>query len=142
MENYRVEIDYNKSQCSAYQIKEQRFGEPIMNFPSFDGVSFSKEKTMVILAPVGVMSPLKQNDHEDYSFQVTPKMDVDEIELNWRIIAKDFSHNGKFVIHLKPMVTHYTNIKPVYRASEIPEGAERVDDLTPYIKEFEERLKQ
>lgn len=142
LENYRVEIDYSKSQCSAYQIKEHRFGEQYMDIPSFDGVSFSKEKSMVILAPVGVMSPLNQNDHEDYSFQVTPKMEAKEIELDWRIIAKDFSDNGKFVIHLKPIITKFTNIKPVYRASDIPDGEERVDDLTPYIKEFEELLKE
>lgn len=142
LENYRVEIDYNKDQCTAYQIQEHRFGEPFMDIPSFDGVSFSKEKSMVILAPVGVMSPLNQNDYEDYSFQITPKMEAKEIELKWRIIAKDFSDQGKFVIHLKPTITKYTNIKPVYRACEIPEGEERVDDLTPYIKEFEELLKQ
>lgn len=29
----------------------------------------------------------------------------------------------------------------VYRESEVPEGAETVEDLTPYIKEFEELLK-
>ena len=39
LENYRVEIDYNKSQCSAYQIKEHRFDKPFMDIPSFDGVS-------------------------------------------------------------------------------------------------------
>lgn len=63
-------------------------------------------------------------------------------ELNWRIIAKDFSDNGKFIIHLKPTVTHFTNIQPVYRACEVPEGAETVENLTPYIKQFEELLKQ
>ena len=142
LENYRVEIDYNKDQCTAYQVKEHRLGEPFIDFPSFDGVSFSKEKPMVIFAPAGVMSPLNQNDHEDYSFHVTPKIEAKEIELKWRIIAKDFSDDGKFVIRLKPTVTHFTNIQPVYRACEIPEGEERVDDLTPYIKEFEELLKE
>ena len=140
LENYRVEIEYDKNQCSAYQIKEHHRGEPFIDLPTFDGVNFSDGK--VILAPVGVMSALNQNDHDDYSFQITPKMDVERIELNWRIIAKDFSDQGKFVIHLKPTITKYTNIKPVYRACEIPEGEERVDDLTPYIKEFEELLKQ
>jgi hypothetical protein len=142
LENYRVEIDYDVNQCSAYQIKEHRHGEPFVDFPSFDGVSFSKEKPMVVLAPVNVMFPLNQNDYEDYSFQITPKIEAEEIELNWRIIAKDFSDNGKFIIHLKPTVTHFTNIQPVYRACEVPEGAETVEDLTPYIKQFEELLKE
>ena len=55
---------------------------------------------------------------------------------------KDFSDKGKFTIFLKPYVTKYDEIIPVYTKSEIPEGAEIVDDLTPYIKEFEELLKQ
>ncbi len=141
LENYRVEIDYDKNQCSAYQIKEHHRGNDILaNLPTFDGVNFSDGK--VTLAPEGVMSALNQNDHDDYSFQITPKMDVERMELNWRIIAKDFSDKGKFIIHLKPTVTHYTNIQPVYTLREIPEGAERVEDLTPYIKEWEELLKQ
>jgi hypothetical protein len=30
----------------------------------------------------------------------------------------------------------------VYMDSQIPKGAERVEDLTPYIQQFEELLKQ
>ena len=140
LENYRIEIDYNRDECSAFISRVHHRGEIIKEVPFFDGVNFSKEKPMVILSPAGVFSPLNQNDHDDYSFQITPNVDVEKIELHWRIIAKDFSDTGKFIIHLNPIITTITNIQPVYRESEIPEGAERVEDLTPYINEYKNLL--
>lgn len=143
LEDYRIEIEFNAGiQSISIPI------EPIPFMGSWEEkmaprdlkLNLSK-KPQIIYLPEDE-HPLNQSDHKDFALLFTPHVDVEKIELYWRIIAKDFSDKGKFVIHLKPTVTHYTNIKPVYRDCEVPEGEEKVDDLTPYIKEFEELLKE
>ena len=139
LENYRVEIEfYGGIQSISLPIEPVPFmsswGEKAT--PKDLKVNFSKQ-SQIVYSPEDE-HPLNQNDHKDFAFLFTPHVDVEKIELYWRIIAKDFSDNGKFIIHLKPYVTEYDEIIPVYTKAEVPEGAETVEDLTPYTKQFEE----
>lgn len=74
-------------------------------------------------------------------FTPNPDLDAEKVELSWRIIAKDFFGKGKFTIHLKPYITEYDEIHFANCDRDIPEGAEKIEDITPYIKQFEELLR-
>ena len=143
LENYRVEIDYDKGLGSVHSAQVyhlRKVGATVGEFPP-DGLSLDCYKNpQVVYIPIEV-SPLNQKDSKQFKFVFVPSSNVNQIVLRWRIIAKDFSDNGKFIVRLNPYYTAYDEIKPVYRDAEIPEGAEKVEDLTPYIKEFEELLK-
>ena len=139
LENYRVEIEfYEGIESISLPIEPVKFMSSFGKkaVPRDLKVNFSK-RPQIIYSPEDE-HPLNQNDHKDFAFLFTPQVDEEKVELCWRIIAKDFSDRGKFTIHLKPYYTEYDEIVPVYMDSQIPEGAERVEDLTPYIKQFEE----
>jgi len=143
LENYRVEIEfYGGIKNLSIPIEPIKFmsswGEKTT--PKDLKVNFSKQP-QIVYSPEDE-HPLNQNDHKDFAFLFTPHVDVEKIELYWRIIAKDFFDKGKFTIFLKPYVTEYDEIIPVYTKAEVPEGAETVEDLAPYTKQFEELLKQ
>ena len=144
LENYRVEIDYDKGQGAVHSSKAyylRKVGATVGEFPP-DGLTLdSYKKPQVVYIPIEAC-PLNQKDSKQFTFVFIPGSEAEQIVLRWQIIAKDFCGHGKFTIHLKPYYTAYDEIKPVYRDVEIPEGAETVEDLAPYIQQFEELLKQ
>lgn len=144
LENYRVEIEYDKGMGTVHSSQVyylRKVGATMGEFPP-DGLNLDNYKTpQVVYTPIDA-NPLNQKDSKQFKFVFVPSSEVDRVELRWRIIAKDFYGHGKLTIRLKPYYTAYDEIKPVYRESEVPEGAKTVEDLTPYIKQFEELLKQ
>ena len=100
-----------------------------------------RRKPNVVYAPVD-NRPLNQKDHRDFEFHICPDTEADKAELLWRIIAKDFYKEGKFVIRLKPKITEFDDIQLVYNEEQIPEGAEKIEDLTPYIEKLKKKLEE
>jgi len=143
LEDYRIEIEFNGGiQSISLPI------EPVPFMSSWGEKSVPKDlklniskKPQIIYSPEDE-HPLNQKDHKDFALLFTPYVDVKKIELYWRIIAKDFSDNGKFVIKLKPTVEEYDEIHFMNCKRDIPQGAEVVEDLTPYIKQMQMKIKQ
>ncbi len=142
LENYRVEFDFNEGiqSLAPAENKKIKMADGVFNMNCMDDVSFQERKPQIIYSPF-TPHPLNQKDFENFSFRIIPYPNVEKIILHWHIIAKDFSDEGKFTIQFKPYTTAYDEIIPVYTKSEIPEGAETAEDLTPYIQQFEELLK-
>ena len=143
LENYRVEIVWGKGLQSISHISNKPrkvIGNYIEPEEQSD-ITIDRRKPQIIYSPLD-RSPLNQQDFRDFSIRFTPHPDAKEVVWYWRINARDFSSRGELVIHLKPKITEYDRIIPVYSQSEIPEGAEQIEDLTPYIKQFEDLLKE
>lgn len=143
LENYRVEIDYDEGiqEIGVRANSPLAIQEFIEHTFSQDGVSLNIGNHQIIYEPED-KRPLNQKDFHDIAVRFSPNPNVEKFVLNWRISAKDFSNYGKLIVHLKPKVDEYNVVNIVLREDEIPEGAEKVDDLTPYIKEFEDLLKE
>ena len=143
LENFRAEIDYDEGieQIEVMANSPLAFQEFFEHTYSQDGVSLNIGKQQIIYEPED-KRPLNQKDFNDIAVRFSPNPNVEKVVLNWRISAKDFSDNGTLLVHLKPRVDEYNTVNIVLRDDEIPEGAEKVDDLTPYIKEFEDLLKE
>ena len=144
LENYKVKIEYDKGLGTVHSSQVyflRKVGATVEEFPP-DGLTLDSYKKPQVLYKPLEKDPLNQKDSKQFTFVFVPNAEIDQVVLRWHIIAKDFSGNGKLTIHLKPYYTEYDEIIPVYMDSQIPEGAERVDDLTPYIQQFEELLKQ
>jgi isopentenyldiphosphate isomerase len=62
--------------------------------------------------------------------------------LHWRIIAKDCFKKGTLYLNLTPTVDEYDDIRFVNHKDLFPEGADVVEDLTPYIKEYREKMEK
>lgn len=143
LENYRVDIEWSAGiQSTGYVNGSPRrvIGNYIEPAEPND-LTFNRGKPQITFSPLDKF-PLNQNDHKKFGFRITPYPDVEQIELRWCINAKDFSESDKIIIHLEPIITRYTEIHFANCERDIPEGEERIDDLTPYIKEFEELLKE
>lgn len=141
IEDYRIDIEWNagiQSVGRSNSSPRAAVGNFIELEP-LDSLSFNRGKPQITFAPRD-KRPLNQDDSEEFSFCFTPFEDAEKIELYWHIVAKGFSDNGKLMINLKPKITEYDYIKMVYKDSEIPEGAERIDDLKPYIEELRKKL--
>ena len=143
LEYYKVEIEFNGG------IKNISIPlEPVPFMSSWGEKPAPKDlkinvakKPQVVYSPEDRL-PINQNDHKDFALLFTPQEDVEKIELYWRINAKDFSDNGKFVIHLKPTIEEYDEIHFMNCKRDIPQGAEVIEDLTPYIKQMQMKIKQ
>ena len=143
LENYRVDIEWSAGiQSTGYinGLPRRVIGNYIEPAEPND-LTFNRGKPQITFAPLDKY-PLNQNDSKKFAFRFTPHGDITKIELYWHIVAKDFNKQGKFVIRLKPIVTEYDEIHFANCDRDIPEGAEKIEDLTPYIKQFEELLKQ
>ena len=141
LENYRVEIEYDEGiqQIGVRPYSPLAIQECFEHSFSQDGVSLNIGKHLIIYEHED-KHPLNQKDFHDIAVRFSPNPNAEKIVLNWRINAKDFSRHGTLLVHLKPKVDEYYTVNIVLRDNEIPEGAEKVDDLTPYIKEFENLL--
>lgn len=143
LENYRVEIEFDKGMGKVHSslvYHLRKVGATVEEFPP-DGLNLDNySNPQVVYTPVEDC-PLNQKDSKQFTFVFIPSSKVNQVVLRWRIIAKDFNDHGKFKIRLKPYYTTDDEIKPVYREQEIPEGAETVENLTPFIQQFEELLK-
>lgn len=129
LENYRVEI----------HIVGGRYGVSFYNNVS-GGVTLNKKNPCICYHPSEAPAYLNQNDTEDFFVSFTPDPDVDTYELHWRIIAKDCTKKGKLKIKLTPTVEEYDEFHFVNCRHDIPEGAEVVKDLKPYITQLAEKL--
>ena len=143
LEDYRIEIEFNGGiQSISLPI------EPVPFMSSWDEKPAPKDlklncakKPQIVYSPEDE-HPLNQKDHKDFALLFTPQEDVEKIELYWRINAKDFSDNGKIIVNLKPTIEEYDEIHFVNCKRDIPQGAEVIEDLTPYIKTMQMKLKQ
>ena len=142
LENYKVEIEYDAGIQQLGVRANQSFvlQDFLEHTYSQDGVSLNISKHMITYEPED-KRPLNQKDHKYFAVRFSPHPDIEQIELRWRISAKDFNDQGKFVIHIKPTVTEYDKIHFATCDRDIPEGAEKIEDLTPYIQHFQELLK-
>ena len=145
LENYRVEIECEKGIGTFFStnLHELRKEGVLVGDIPFDGVKINNStKPQIVFLPVN-KHPLNQKDEQKYALMFTPNpnSDADNIELSWRIIAKDFFGKGKFTIYLKPYFTEYDEIHFMNCKRDIPQGAEKIEDLTPYIQHFQELLK-
>ena len=129
LEDYRVEI---KIRGGKYALVGQSFT---------DGVNLSKKKSLIEYSPVGCVY-LNPKDNVNFSFQFTPDPDVDKYEIHWRIIAKDFIKRGKLCITLTPTIEEFDEIHYANCQRYIPEGAEVIKDLKPYIRDLAEKMKK
>lgn len=127
LEDYRVEI---KIRGGKYALVGQSFT---------DGVNLSKKKSLIEYSPIDCLY-LNPKDNVNFSFQFTPDPDVGKYEIHWRIIAKDFIKRGKLCITLTPTIEEYDNIHHVDCKRHIPEGAEVITDLKPYILALAEKM--
>lgn len=140
LEDYRIEIDRGKGISHIFKpINLLTIISKDENEPTNLNID-PRRKPNVVYAPVD-NRPLNQKDHRDFEFHICPDTEADKAELLWRIIAKDFYKEGKFVIRLKPKITEFDNIQLVYNEEQIPNGAERIDDLKPVINHLEELIK-
>jgi hypothetical protein len=127
LEDYRVEI---KIRGGKYAFVGQSFT---------DGVNLNKKKSLIEYSPVGCIY-LNPKDNVNFSFQFTPDPDVLQYELHWRIIAKDCNKSGKLFINFAPTIEEFDEIHYVNCQRNIPEGAEVIKDLKPYILALAEKM--
>ena len=129
LEDYRVEI---KIRGGKYALVGQSFT---------DGVNLSKKKSLIEYSPIDCLY-LNPKDNVNFSFQFTPDPDVDKYEIHWRIIAKNCNCSGRLYVTLTPTIEEYDEIHYVNCQRDIPEGAEVITDLKPYILELAEKMKK
>lgn len=127
LEDYRVEIKLKGGKCS---LVGQSFT---------DGVQVNEKKSILEYSPIDCIY-LNPKDKVNFSFQFAPDPDVDKYEIHWRIIAKDFIKRGKLWITLTPTIEEYDDIHHVDCKRHIPEGAEVITDLKPYIRSLADKL--
>ena len=130
LENYRVEIEIKGGMCKLLTYENA----------ALNGVTISKEKSLITYSPSRVTAYLNQTDKEDFSVCFIPDPNVNTYELHWHIIARDFNKEGKLYITLTPTVDEYDDIIFKNCERDFPEGAEVVEDLTQYIKEYLEKI--
>ena len=128
LEDYRVEIKLKGGKCS---LIGQSFTE---------GVHVNEIKSILEYSPIDCIY-LNPKDKVNFSFWFAPDPDVDKYEIHWRIIAKDFIKRGKLCITLTPTIEEYDDIHHVDCKRHIPEGAEVIKDLKPYILALAEKMK-
>ncbi len=104
-----------------------------------DGVQVNEKKSILEYSPIDCIY-LNPKDKVNFSFQFAPDPDVDKYEIHWRIIAKDFIKRGKLCITLTPTIEEYDDIHHVDCKRHIPEGAEVITDLKPYIRSLADKL--
>jgi hypothetical protein len=127
LEDYRVEI---KIRGGKYALVGQSF---------IDGVNLSKKKSLIEYSPIDCLY-LNPKDNVNFSFQFTPDPDVDKYEIHWRIIAKNCNCSGRLYVTLTPTIEEYDEIHYANCQRDIPEGAEVIKDLKPYILALAEKL--
>ena len=143
LEDYRIEIEFNGGiQSISLPIEPVPFMSSWGEKPAPKDLKLNISKKPQIVYSPEDEHPLNQNNHKDFALLFTPQEDVEKIELYWRIIAKDFSDNGKLVIHLKPTIEEYDEFHFMNCERDIPQGAEVIEDLTPYIKQMQMKIKQ
>ena len=130
LENYRVEIEIKGGMCKLLTYENA----------ALNGVTISKEKSLITYSPSRVSAYLNQADKEDFSVCFIPDPNIDKYELKYSIIAKDFTKKGKLYINLTPTVDESDDIIFKNCERDFPEGAEVVKDLRPYIQEYYEKV--
>ena len=126
LEDYRVEIKLKGGKCS---LVGQSFT---------DGVQVNEKKSILEYSPIDCIY-LNPKDKVNFSFQFAPDPDVDKYEIHWRIIAKNCNCSGRLHVILTPTIEEYDDIHHVDCKRHIPEGAEVITDLKPYIRSLEEK---
>ena len=127
LEDYRVEMKLKGGKCS---LVGQSFA---------DGVHINEIKSVLKYSPVDCKY-LNPKDKVNFSFQFTPAPNVDKYEIHWRIVAKDCTKNGKLFITLTPTTEDFDYIHLANCQRDIPEGAEVIKDLKPYILTVVEKM--
>ena len=143
LEYYKIEIEFNGGiEHISIPLEPVPFMSSWEEKPAPHDLKLDiSKKPQIVYSPEDRL-PLNQKDYKNFALLFTPQEDVENIELNWRINAKDFSGNGKFVIHLKPRIEEYDEIHFMNCKRDIPQDAEVVEDLTPYIKQMQMKIKQ
>lgn len=143
LENFRVEIKFKAGIHKISVRAHQSFilQELIEYTETFDGVALKDNKHKIVYVAPDQL-PLNQKDSKDFAVRISPNPDAERIELNWRISAKDFYKEGKLFVYLTPKVDELDEIHFKNCERDVPEGAEKIDDITAYIRQFEELLKE
>ena len=138
LENYRVDFEWNSGIKSIGRVNQKprkvigSFIEP----EPIDSLSFNKGKPQITYEPLD-KRPLNQKDSKTFAFRFTPYPDTEQIELVWRISAKDFYKEGKLFVYLNPKVDELNEIHFINCERDVPEGGELIEDLMPYIQEMQ-----
>ena len=138
LENYRVEIQYDKGiQNIAVRASDTLIEQQFVEFTNtMNGISVLYDKSMIEYAPIGII-PLNQKDHKEFAVRFSPNPNVERIVLKWRISAKDFSKEGKLLVHLTPTVDELDEIHFKNCKRDVPEGGYLIEDLMPYIEKMQ-----
>lgn len=143
LENYRVEIDYDNGikEIGVKPYQSLTLQEFIENTNELDGVCINFNKRQIVYSSQD-KSPLNQKDYKDFAVRFSPNPDAEQIVMQWRISAKDFSKGGKLVVHLTPTTDEYTDIHFKNCERDVPEGGDLIEDLKPYIEQMKKLLTQ
>ena len=112
LEDYRVEIDCRNGVKTFFAPLDFSFLSSWGEKKPQDLIINSNGNPNAKYAPEDG-SPLNQKDHRDFEFYMCPDPEADKAVLVWKIIAKDFYKEGKFVIRLKPKITEFDDIQIV-----------------------------
>lgn len=130
LENYRVEINIAGGGFS-------------IDGPSITkGVTINRSKPMIVYDPSSDFPYLNQKDSDGFSISITPDPDIEKYEIHWRIIAKNCSESGKLYIKFTPTIEKYDDIHFANCTRDLPENAEVIKDLKPYIRDLVEKFKK
>lgn len=130
LEDYRVEINIAGGGFS-------------IDGPSITkGVTINRSKPMIVYNPSSDFPYLNQKDSDGFSISITPDPDIEKYEIHWRIIAKNCSESGKLYIKFTPTIEKYDDIHFANCTRDLPENAEVIKDLKPYIRDLVEKFKK
>lgn len=138
LENVHVAIDYDNGIQDIGVVPNQSLDiqQCIEPTNELHGVHIDKNMLKIEYAPLD-NKPLNQKDHKDFLVRFTPNPNAEQIELNWRISAKDFYKEGKLFVNLTPRVDELDDIHFKNCERDVPEGGELIEDLMPYIQKLQ-----
>ena len=80
-------------------------------------------------------APLIQNDNKYFEVSILPEKYLDEIDIEWKLLARDFNKSGKMKIKIEPKFTEKEFIIDVHDKSELLEDEIEIMYLVEEKKE-------
>ena len=139
LQDYYVEITYDNGiqAIGASPNPSLVLQEFIESTNKSDGVSIKYNKQQIVYEPDDKHPSLNQKDNKDFAVRFVPNPDVERIELNWHISAKDFDKKGKLLVNLTPRIDELDDIHFKNCERDVPEDGELIEDLMPYIQKMQ-----
>ena len=138
LQDYHVEITYDNG-IQAIGVRPDSsliLQEFIESTNKSDGVCIKYNKQQIVFEPED-KRPLNQKEDQEFAVRFVPNPDVEQIELNWHISAKDFDKNGKSLVNLTPRIDELDDIHFKNCERDVPEDGELIEDLMPYIQNMQ-----